>query len=510
MIPMTPPCRRASLVVTLFVLAGLCLVGCGSTPAGDFSRVRAFVAALERGEVGPATATSNRQYRAITRAIGVKPSVSIVSLSAGSAQLRWSWAVPGGPWTYLTRIPLAEHPAGVWSARWSPNVVIAGMSATSRLDVSHPRGRRAALLLSDGRAAGALSLGGLVASIERSQDATLGGTPGTTITLVTAGQAPVKLASYRPRDGHALHLTINRSWQLAAQRILDHVSAEATLIAIRPSTGAIVAVAGSPQADRAALATSAHAAAGSTWKTVDSLALIRVRHFTPASTVDCPPHYTLLGFTFKNDIYYPTSGLGNIPLKTAVADSCNTAMLSQHAHLTYGEIKSAAETLGLTIDHDLGFPAYFGKLPAPANEFVKAEDMIGQGDVLVSPLAMATDIATIQHGATVVPWMIQGHRPQLPTSIKPLSVKEDAYLKTIFREVVLRGTANGLLGLPGGPIIAKTGTAEFIHNGQDLNHTWMIAAQGDLAVCVYFDIGNFGADTSGPVLRQFLAAIGPH
>ncbi|GAC1387983.1 MAG: hypothetical protein NVSMB48_27480 [Marmoricola sp.] len=507
---MTARYRRASLLVTLVAAMAWCLVGCGSSPAGDFSRVRALVAALERGHVGPANSTSSRQYRAIIRAVGGTPSVTLVSVSAGSAQVRWSWPVPGGPWTYLTRVPLVEHPSGVWSPQWSPSVVVDGMRDASRLVVSHPRGRRAALLLADGRAVGSLRLGGLAASIERSQDATLGGVPGTTITLLTPGQAPVELASYRPGNGRALRLTINRTWQLKAQRILDQVSAAATLIAIRPSTGAIVAVAGSTQADSADLATSAHAAAGSTWKTVDSLALIRVRHFTPDSIVACPRHYTLLGFTFKNDIYYPASGLGNVPLKTAVANSCNTAMLGQHAHLTYGEIRSAAETLGLTIDHDLGFPAFFGKISPPANEFVKAEDMIGQGDVLVSPLAMATDIATIQHGATVVPWMIPGHRPTPSGSVKPLSVHEDAFLKTIFHEVVVRGTASGLLGLPGGPIIAKTGTAEFIQNGHDLNHTWMIAAQGDLAVCVYFDIGNFGADTSGPVLRQFLAAIGPH
>ena len=500
----------ASSVVAL--VTGALVSACGAQPAQNYSTVRAFAASLAQGRVseldGTTAVTAGMQYRALVRTIGVRPMVSLSDLSPGSAHLRWSWPVPGGPWSYTTALPLTST-GTVWRPLWSPDVLVPGMTSDSRLIVTHARGHRAPILLADGKPLGTLRLGGLADAIEQANDATLGGTPGTTITLEKPSHARVALASFNPTNGHPLTLTIDRSWQQKADAIVNQVGAEATLIAIRPSTGAILASADSVAAGRSDLATWAHSAPGSTWKTVDSLALIRARHFTPNSIVTCPLHYPLLGFTFKNDMYYPPSALGNIPLKTAVANSCNTAMVSQHAHLTYADLKGAAETLGLTIDHDLGFPAYFGQLPPPANEFVKAEDMIGQGDVLMSPMAMAADIATIERGATVVPWMIRGHRPTLTTKVRPLTAIEDAYLKTIFHQVVVNGTASGLLGLPGGPIIAKTGTAEFIHNGQDVNHTWMIAAQGDLAVCVYFNIGNFGADTSGPLLRQFLAQVGP-
>ena len=60
--------------------------------------------------------------------------------------------------------------------------------------------------------------------------------------------------------------------------------------------------------------------------------------------------------------------------------------------------------------------------------------------------------------------------------------------------------------MPGAPVIAKTGTAEF-GTGDDLQtHAWMIAAQGDLAVCVYVDIGESGSGTAGPILEAFLRA----
>ena len=53
-------------------------------------------------------------------------------------------------------------------------------------------------------------------------------------------------------------------------------------------------------------------------------------------------------------------------------------------------------------------------------------------------------------------------------------------------------------------MIAKTGTAEFDRGGKRLTHAWMIAGQGDLAVCAFVDVGKTGAGTAGPLLEQFL------
>ena len=60
--------------------------------------------------------------------------------------------------------------------------------------------------------------------------------------------------------------------------------------------------------------------------------------------------------------------------------------------------------------------------------------------------------------------------------------------------------------MPGGEVIAKSGTAQY-GTGENLqNHTWMIAAQGDLAVAVFVETGEFGTTTSGPMLEAFLIA----
>ena len=63
------------------------------------------------------------------------------------------------------------------------------------------------------------------------------------------------------------------------------------------------------------------------------------------------------------------------------------------------------------MDHDLGFPAYFGSVPTPASETEKAASLIGQGKVLASPMAMAAVAASVAQGATVVPRLLPDADP---------------------------------------------------------------------------------------------------
>ena len=158
------------------------------------------------------------------------------------------------------------------------------------------------------------------------------------------------------------------------------------------------------------------------------------------------------------------------------------------------------------LDHDLGFPAYFGKTdPDTGSETGAAAQLIGQGTILASPMVMATVIASVQQGSLVVPRLVEGVDVTAPEGAAPLTEAEVTALRSMLRGVVTDGSGRGLLDVPGAPVIAKTGTAEF-GTGDDLQtHAWMIAAQGDLAVCVYVDIGESGSSTAGPILEAFLA-----
>jgi cell division protein FtsI/penicillin-binding protein 2 len=277
-------------------------------------------------------------------------------------------------------------------------------------------------------------------------------------------------------------------------------------VAIRPSTGEILAAANGPGNGGQNLATYGQAAPGSTFKTVSSLALLRAG-LTPDSVVPCTRTVTVDGKQFKNYSDYPSSALGDIPLRTAVANSCNTAFISQASKLSGTDLFDAGVSLGIGLDHDLGFPAYFGKTdPDTSSQTGAAAQLIGQGTILASPMVMATVIASVQQGALVVPRMVEGVDVTAPDGAAPLSDAEVAALRSMLRGVVTDGSGRGLLDVPGPPVIAKTGTAEF-GTGNDLQtHAWMVAAQGDLAVCVYVEVGESGSGTAGPILEAFLRA----
>jgi cell division protein FtsI/penicillin-binding protein 2 len=321
----------------------------------------------------------------------------------------------------------------------------------------------------------------------------------------TAAGGEHELFRVEPKQGRPLRITLDERLQTIAENQLAHVGPASALVAIRPSTGNILAAANGPGNNGYNIATYGRFAPGSTFKSVSSLALLR-SGLTPSSVVPCTTSIVVDGKRFENYDDYPSGALGRIPLQTAVANSCNTAVISQAGRLDDGDLARAAASLGLGIDHDLGFPAYFGSVEPPASETVAAADLIGQGTVLASPMAMATVIGSVEAGHTVVPRLVDSVDVSVPDQADPLTKQEAGQLREMLRAVVTSGSGVGLLDVPGPPVIAKTGTAEFEKDGKVLTHAWMIAAQGDLAVAVFVDVGSSGSGTAGPILEAFLRA----
>ena len=341
-----------------------------------------------------------------------------------------------------------------------------------------------------------------LSGLQARYDDRLRGKPGLQVKLLDAkGEVVKNLYNTAPVDGQPLTVTLDERLQKSAEKVLKRIKPESALVAIRPSDGAVLAAANGKD-NKMNLATFGQSAPGSTFKAATTLALLR-KGYNANSQVECPAKTTVDGKTFTNDSWFPKSAIGEITLAHAVAESCNTAMIGAADEIGHAEIASAAASLGFGIDRDAGFTSYFGQIPEPASETEHAADLIGQGKVLASPLVMASVIGSIQAGHTVVPNLVEGQVAK-PSGVEPLAEDEAEKLRTIFRGVVKNGTGRGLLDVPGKPVIAKTGTAEFDRNGKRLTHTWMIAAQGDLAVAVYVDEGENGAATSGPLLEAFL------
>jgi cell division protein FtsI/penicillin-binding protein 2 len=340
-----------------------------------------------------------------------------------------------------------------------------------------------------------------LSGLEARYDEQLRGSPGVVVST-TGGSSDRTLFTTPAVDGSPLRLTLDARLQLLAEHIVSTVGPASAIVAIRPSTGAVVAAANGPGNNGYNDATYGRFAPGSTFKTVSSLALLRAGQ-TPSSPIDCPTGVTVDGKVFTNDSFYPPSANGRITLATALANSCNTAFINERTRLGAHDLVDAAATLGMGVDHDLGFPAYFGNVVPPASETTKAADMIGQGQILASPMTMATVMASVVAGHTVVPQLVTSV-PPAKTSADPMTVGQAATLRGMLRGVVLNGTGAGLRDVPGPPVIAKTGTAEFDRDGKRLTHAWMVAGQGDLAVCAFVDVGQTGAGVAGPLLEEFL------
>lgn len=305
-----------------------------------------------------------------------------------------------------------------------------------------------------------------------------------------------------PTGGKPLETTLNLTLQKLAEQVLADTRPASALVAVRPSTGEILVAANGPGAGDQPVATTGRFAPGSTFKVVAALALLRAG-LAPTSAVRCPATLEVDGYRFKNYSDYPSGNLGGIDLRTALAQSCNTAFIGARDELGDGDLAAAAASLGLGADYDVGFPAFFGSVPPEKSETGRGAAMIGQAKDEASPLAMAAVAASVQARKTVLPHLLAGTRAT--SKAKPLTQDEAAQLQQMMRLVVTQGSAGGVLGGLAGPVVlAKTGTAEYGQDNPPKTRAWMIAAQGDLAVAVFVADGESGSRTAGPLLAQFL------
>lgn len=336
--------------------------------------------------------------------------------------------------------------------------------------------------------------------------------------------------------GTPLKTTLDLKLQQLAEDTLAGVKPASAIVALRPSTGAVLAAASGPGSNGYNTAMLGQYAPGSTFKVVDSLAMLR-NGLTPDSKVNCTPTLTVDGRKFKNAEGYPADSLGSVTLRDAFAHSCNTAFISMRDKVSQAQLESAATSLGVAVEAPkLGADAFLGSVPGEAEGTDHAAAMIGQGRVLMSPLAAAIMAGSVAKGSPVSPVLVQEAAPGASSSASgaagtqpaegaspsstvtaeapakaaetPITKAEAASLADMMRAVVTSGHAGFLADLPGEPVGAKTGTAEYGKANPPKTHAWIIAVHGDLAVAVFVEDGGLGATTSGPLLKKFLAAAG--
>lgn len=310
-----------------------------------------------------------------------------------------------------------------------------------------------------------------------------------------------------PTDGTDVQITLDPDLQEAATAAVAGQDSPSAVIAMSASTGQVLATGLGPSGQSYPVGLVGQYAPGSTFKMATALALLRTGD-TPDTQVDCPATASVDGRSYKNADSFESDLVGSMSLAEAIAHSCNTAMVLQSGNVSQDALVDAATTLGIGQDAPEGLDAFMGSVDPEDTGSEHTADLIGQGKVLASPLAMATALASISSGSTVHPRILMDDDAAAADVPTPLTEQEAADMRAMLARTVTDGTLTSQLGdLSGGEVIGKTGTAEWTDaSGEAKLHSWVVAAQGDVVVCAFVEDGGYGATTAGPLVRQVLEA----
>jgi cell division protein FtsI/penicillin-binding protein 2 len=339
---------------------------------------------------------------------------------------------------------------------------------------------------------------GLQAAFERR----LAGTPARKVVVRLAdGTKDRTLRTKGGTPGRSVRTTLDRRVQTAAETALGDRSRNAALVAVRPSTGDVLAVANRPSDSSFDRAIAGRYAPGSTFKVVSTAALLR-DGLSASQSVPCPQTINVGGRTFKN--FEGEAAGGGVPFAQDFAISCNTAFVSLSGRLPADALQRTARDFGLGRKVKLPVTAAPSQVPPGVDRVERAAAMIGQARIVASPLAMAGVAATVANGRWRAPRLVSsGPRTSGPAVSRGVL----GTLRSLMRRVVTAGTGTAVAGVTGG-VIGKTGTAEFGSGNPPPTHAWFIAARGDLAIAVLVERGRSGGSVAAPIAARFFSALG--
>jgi cell division protein FtsI/penicillin-binding protein 2 len=304
------------------------------------------------------------------------------------------------------------------------------------------------------------------------------------------------------KSGKPVETTLDPATQRAAEAALASTDENAALVAVRPSTGEILAVANAPDsAENRAF--NGRYAPGSTFKVVTAAALLH-SGVAPGTSAPCPRTVDVNGQKFQNQDGFDLPA--GTTFREDFAQSCNTGFIDLRDKLGDGALTAMAGRFGIGGSWDVGAVTFDGSVPAPVSDNDKAAVMIGQGKVEVSPLVMASVAATVKEGSFKQPVLVPDAVQKKHKAARELDAVVVRRLRTLMGAVVTDGSGSALRGISGSPG-AKTGTAEFEADNALRTHAWMIGFRGDLAFAVFLEDGGSGGKDAGPVAARFLREL---
>jgi peptidoglycan glycosyltransferase len=368
----------------------------------------------------------------------------------------------------------------------------------------------------------------------------------------------VDIITGRDAKGGSAVLTINSRAQNAAYKAMaGHTGA---VVALDPSTGAILAMVSTPSYDPNPLAShdtdkvitadnklrkdvhnpltnraiSERYPPGSVFKVIVSAAALQ-NGYQPDTQIDAPDAYRLPGTNtdLHNFDGESCNGGGPDTLIHSLTISCNTAFAGLAVKLGQDKIRQQAEAFGIT---DRGFSMPLRVVPSTigpiSDQAALGLSAIGQKDVQITPLQGAMIAAAVaNHGQLRQPFLIKELRAPDLSSIQHTDSGDESQvmpsdvadkLGQMMKSVVDQGTGTSAQ-ISGYDVAGKTGTADHGAQNPDGSYkqppdAWFVgyASQGGnprVAVAVIIENGGVsGNETTGgkaaaPIAKDVMEAV---
>ncbi|MFE1749889.1 penicillin-binding transpeptidase domain-containing protein [Streptomyces anandii] len=350
------------------------------------------------------------------------------------------------------------------------------------------------------------SLGPILDELRSKYGDKAGGTPAVELSIrhtdTSAAETPL-ITLAKGRAGK-LRTTLSAGAQAAAERAVQRY-AESSVVAVKASTGEVLAVA-NHRNDAFNAAFLGRLAPGSTMKIISAATLIDNGITTAAGPAPCPDQAVWQSQTFHNlEGMRPDE---HATLSDSFSRSCNTAFVKYADSVEVDSLtREAQERFGLGRDNwKTGIPSFDGSVPASGGPDTAA-NMIGQGQVQMSPLNMASVTATAMTGAFRQPVLVPpGLDDRELARAKGLSASTVTQLRQMMRRTATTGTGAVAMSGLSGSIGAKTGSAEV--DGQARSNSWFTGYRDDVAAAAMTQEGGHGGDAAGPIVAAVLRAAG--
>ncbi|MEU5981168.1 penicillin-binding transpeptidase domain-containing protein [Streptomyces sp. NPDC047434] len=413
------------------------------------------------------------------------------------------------PWTYSSQLTVVR---GLTTGRplvdWKPSVLHPRLTKGTTLRTGTAK---AAAVKAVDREGGELtkekypSLGPVLDQLRERYGRKAGGTAGieTWVESETEGVADSILLTLVKGEPGRLETTIDADVQAAAEKAVRQYG-QAAVVAVKPSTGEIRAVANNP-ASGYNTAFLGKQAPGSTLKIVTAALLLEKGLVTADRPAECPENAMYYGRTFHN---LKNFKLGNVPFSQSFAMSCNTAFIKKIDDVKDDAAlgKEARDVFGIGLNWQTGVDTYDGSIPAETGGEAAAQ-YIGQGTVQMNVLNIASITATAKTGSFRQPIIVPKDLDDrtIATAQRRLPDSVARQLRDMMRRTATSGTgARAMAPVGGADKGAKTGSAEV--GGQETSNSWFTGFSGDLAAAAVVQSGGHGGDAAGPVVAKVLNA----